>query len=258
MPQSWNRYAYTLNNPLRYVDPTGLFEWDATLRDDTSLDSKERERRRKLRDAFTNARNKARADADKAYNAGKISKEKYDAINDALNSYGAEGEKNGVTVGIGTKDGKPGSTDPIFPINEKWNGVTSQIEVKFDEKFLSSGSASIAVAHEGAHVQDALIFANYYNENKGYELNDPRNATQYATENRAFHVQSYLFQAMGKNDDKWGTWNKDWTKVDKSKPELNEQTRRQQAIDKVIKDGYGWTPDNQGWHMSSRTCRPCQ
>ena len=22
-PQSWNRYSYTLNNPLRYVDPNG-------------------------------------------------------------------------------------------------------------------------------------------------------------------------------------------------------------------------------------------
>jgi hypothetical protein len=25
-PQSWNRYTYTLNNPLRYVDPTGMKE----------------------------------------------------------------------------------------------------------------------------------------------------------------------------------------------------------------------------------------
>lgn len=25
-PQTWNRYAYTLNNPLRYVDPTGMKE----------------------------------------------------------------------------------------------------------------------------------------------------------------------------------------------------------------------------------------
>jgi hypothetical protein len=25
--QSWNRYAYTGNNPLRYTDPTGMFIW---------------------------------------------------------------------------------------------------------------------------------------------------------------------------------------------------------------------------------------
>ena len=29
LPQSWNRYAYTLNNPLRYIDPKGLYEWAA-------------------------------------------------------------------------------------------------------------------------------------------------------------------------------------------------------------------------------------
>jgi hypothetical protein len=24
-PQSWNRYTYTLNNPLKYTDPSGLY-----------------------------------------------------------------------------------------------------------------------------------------------------------------------------------------------------------------------------------------
>ena len=31
-PQKWNKYAYTLNNPLRYVDPDGLEEMDIQLR----------------------------------------------------------------------------------------------------------------------------------------------------------------------------------------------------------------------------------
>lgn len=31
-PQKWNKYAYVLNNPLRYVDPDGLEEMDIQVR----------------------------------------------------------------------------------------------------------------------------------------------------------------------------------------------------------------------------------
>lgn len=33
-PQSWNRYTYTQNNPLRYVDPTGEFQAPSEIADD--------------------------------------------------------------------------------------------------------------------------------------------------------------------------------------------------------------------------------
>lgn len=33
-PQTWNRYAYVLNNPLRWVDPDGLEEAQECLKDD--------------------------------------------------------------------------------------------------------------------------------------------------------------------------------------------------------------------------------
>jgi RHS repeat-associated protein len=35
-PQSWNRYAYVNNNPLRYKDPFGLYKWASNCGDDDS------------------------------------------------------------------------------------------------------------------------------------------------------------------------------------------------------------------------------
>jgi RHS repeat-associated protein len=31
-PASWNRYSYTLNNPLKFIDPSGLYEYEPTQR----------------------------------------------------------------------------------------------------------------------------------------------------------------------------------------------------------------------------------
>jgi hypothetical protein len=60
---------------------------------------------------------------------------------------------------------------------------------------------------------------------------------------------------MGKNDKDRGTYQTGWSKVDEKQQESN----RQVAVDKVIKEKYKlWRGGyDEGWHMSSRTCRPC-
>jgi len=50
-PQSWNRYTYTLNNPLRYIDPLGLYEspvYDCEDDDTDCLNDEQRRIQKKL------------------------------------------------------------------------------------------------------------------------------------------------------------------------------------------------------------------
>ena len=77
-PQHWNHYAYALNNPLKYVDPEGLLEYETTLLGQKikvnisdSIDKKEQEIIRKKIDAGIALINKG---------ADKLSKEEQSII----------------------------------------------------------------------------------------------------------------------------------------------------------------------------------
>lgn len=268
MPQSWNKYSYSVNSPIKFNDQTGLFEWDSTLQEDASLGEKENKRRAKLREKILAGYDKARAEIDKAMNSKKLSADKLAKLNNALNALGPKpgqaGSNNGVTVGIGVSSKNPnalGETTPTFIYEQDMDGshggnsLTATISVKFTENFANSNGIFAGLVHEGSHVNDIqMLEANPAGIMSGQS---PLDLTQYQTEYNAFQANSYLFEAMGGNGSNYGipVWNNAWTKVDKKLPPL--ETSRDTAINGTISgayfDGYGnpITSNNQGSKFSA-------
>src|SRR5205807_10009942 len=88
-PQTWNRYSYTINNPLKYTDPLGMYICNGTK--DQCKDVE-----------------KGLKDLEKARDSFKKGSNEYNRLDRSRNAYGAKGVDNGVTVAFGTnKDGSP-------------------------------------------------------------------------------------------------------------------------------------------------------
>ena len=157
-PQTWNKYAYTLNNPLKYTDPTGLYEWSQKCGDD---DAQCQANRQQFRDALATIRNAANQ-----YEEGSDERNKLEAV---LDKSGDEGEKNKVSIKFGEAGG--------FPAQES-TSLFGKKTITFDMKMLGDSfrnSNSInpdykpsigwgeVVAHEGAHMLDRFAFGNPVN-----------------------------------------------------------------------------------------------
>jgi len=137
-PKTWNRYIYTLNNPLNFSDPTGLYECSGT---------------QKQCDKFAEGLKKANeqlAKIEKRY--GSNSKEYTDAVR-ALKAYGTLGDK-GVTVGFGKLKGNILGETGGTMVGKNGTGANT-ISVTIDlDKNKNDSDLLTTIAHEGSHVQD--------------------------------------------------------------------------------------------------------
>jgi hypothetical protein len=72
-------------------------------------------------------------------------------------------------------------------------------------------------------------------------INSEENFTTYRTEQRAYHVGSYIAQSLGENRNANGIeyWNEGW-----SASEL--ETKRANGINKIVEKYYGATRHSQG------------
>ena len=233
-PQTWNRYAYVLNNPLRYTDPFGLWEWEASGCDpgDKKCEDEYKKNQKLFRDSLSFLKM-----ARDYFGKGSL---EYNRINDALTAYGKEGD-GGIGIGFGA-----------LP-----NDTAAQLDgniVTFDPaKFKSSDTSkwlAIESGHEGTHISDNRAMAGGAERLYGFSL-----------EFRGYQTSAFVFQglftppARGAGMSFGGTtaltleygrkriiWNTSWGAADAA-------TLRDRAIPNVINDRYGHpqTPLPKSW-----------
>ena len=247
-PQTWNRYLYTLNNPLKYIDPLGLFNWAASAGGDLtdeeleamssskSLSRKERKLakkqlkfRRRVREALEIASNGAEN--------SQLTDEQRTRILGAVNAYGSANDQNGVIIGLG---GVATGVGASTRLNDD-----GTISVNVSEKGKGK-DLGLNLAHEGQHVADADAFlAN------GARAGDVTDLTHRDREIRAYEITSFLAQGLGQKSaikdiaPKYEVWNKGWKIAERD-------TKRTRGIDRLVSEHptYQYTDENPGARYS--------
>ena len=133
-PQTWNRYSYGLNNPLRFTDPTGQYICDGT---DEQCKQFEKTRAEILKSKDADARRAATA-------------------------YGAAKDDNGVRVRFDDKLQDRGGT--VSPVDGGLSGDPNDASRVRANLLVTIQTGNIrnqeTIAHEGSHVADYQAFAN--------------------------------------------------------------------------------------------------
>jgi len=170
-PQSLNKYAYVLNNPLTNTDPTGLY----TCTDSKDCSSKKDQALEKTLAGLRNSK-----DADVAR---------------AANAYGAQNKDNGVSVGF--KDlsgaGKGGDTVSTIGVDSSGN-LRANSAITINSK--DSGTDFTAdVGHEGSHAADAQSIVQSGLTEDGQAIHAGMNITPYQSEQRAYGVTNSIYSS---------------------------------------------------------------
>ena len=198
-PQTWNRYAYALNNPLAIVDPTGLYNLVSNCAQDDQKCNKQFQRHAKdLRAALSNLQ--------KRVDKMKAGSEKR-RLEVALKAMGTENDKNNVNVIFGAAGSGAGQTDTL--VDAKTGALTFNVTLD-PTKIGDRTDYAINAAHEGTHVADI----------SDPRFNDPATTlSPFAWEYRAYQTSAWAASALGLSSLLYGggeyqIWNSSWATVD--------------------------------------------
>lgn len=205
-PQTWNRYSYTLNNPLRYTDPLGLYTWGNCS---GNADQCKAEQQR-FRDSITKAQDALKGLDPKSKEAKALQK--------TLNKLGEEGKGN-VKINFGDAgktNGQPnlGRTvgnnitinyDAVDAVKSGYNLNQSESEA------LDAG----VTTHEGTHAgggPSILGFVGMHGEHAAY------------------FTESGTYEGLHNTDRPFQLWNESWRSVDQQTLNQNRESAIQNMI----------------------------
>lgn len=170
--QSWNRYSYALNNPLKFIDPTGLYIVDCKTGDKGCQADLE---------AFEKARQAALESNDSR-------------ISDAAKAYGEPEEANGVVLVFEKVEGENGHAE----LSTHYNDATEQWEpsarVSIRPKLRGTDLFG-AVVHEGDHVVTGWRFSAALNNGGSIDANP----TWYDSEVSAYELTHLIYGAANES-----------------------------------------------------------
>jgi RHS repeat-associated protein len=188
-PQRWNRYAYVGNNPLRYVDPYGLYQFDTSCGEG---DSECLENQQRFRDALAAVRAAANQ-----LDAGSKERKELERI---LKGIG-ESEGRGAVIAFRHFEDKLAFTNP----------VTGRMQ--FDLSAIDAFASRVTdvreaffpaiVAHEGRH----LVGGGFLGLNR--------------TDTASFFAESYVFQGLRANERIGPLWDNSWLSLSPQAREAN-------------------------------------
>jgi hypothetical protein len=195
-PQTWNRYAYALNNPTKYNDPFGLFVWDysagGSLTDDELLVTKNEGKDGGIAARQLTFRNNFRGVLKSMWWLSPI--------------YGEEGVDNGVIM-MGQFP-KPGDAN-VFPIiGGSGRNKTLTAYVAFDQN-ANFDNLSIAASHEGSHILDYMNYIDANNYGDAVEALILGNMTHLTSE-----IGAYSWSVYAAKRANWPNFNLPYDKKD--------------------------------------------
>ena len=196
LPQSWNKYSYALNNPLKLIDPTGLYICDGTDDECAAIEA--------AIERVTEARDKFDKGSDE-----------YVLLDSVLTAYGTADVDNGVTVAFVNMEYEVGAitaVDGFKPVTVT-NPSGQATKVTMNSKYIGyEGGNMFTVAHEGVHVAHGTAALNAVaSGSERFSL------TGYERETMAFKVQSLIGQAFNRSTVAMAgveIWNSSWKEAD--------------------------------------------